>query len=132
MTIVLDASALVAALIDTGTDGAWAESQMVAGPLVAPHGMPAEAANVLRRAVLAGEVSADVASIAHADLLAAPVELFPYAPFGARIWELRGNLTAYDAWYVALAEALDAPLATLDGRLSQAPGPTCRFLAPPD
>jgi predicted nucleic acid-binding protein len=62
------------------------------------------------------------------------VELFPYAPFAARIWDLRGSVTCYDAWSVALAEALSAPLATLDARLARASGPRCRFLvaAPSD
>jgi len=54
----------------------------------------------------------------------------PYAPLGPRVWELRENLTAYDAWYVALAEELGLPLATLDGRLSRAPGPRCEFTIP--
>ncbi len=57
--------------------------------------------------------------------------LLPFAPFEERIWELRHNLTAYDAWYVAVAEALDCPLVTLDIRLSRAPGPTCAFITPP-
>jgi predicted nucleic acid-binding protein len=80
---------------------------------------------------VSGEISADTASLAHADLLGLRVELFPYAPFAARIWELRENVTAYDAWYVALSESLDASLATLDARLSRAPGPRCRFERPP-
>lgn len=60
------------------------------------------------------------------------MELFPFAPFAGRIWALRENLTSYDAWYVALAEALDCPLATLDRKLSRASGPRCDVLAPPD
>ncbi len=70
--------------------------------------MPVEAANVLRRSVAANRLSADAAALAHADLLALPVVLFPYAPFGTRVWELHADLTAYHAWYVALAEAIDA------------------------
>ena len=61
-------------------------------------------------AALAGDISQDSASLAHADLLALPVELFPYEPVAIRVWDLRGNVTAYDAWYVALAEALGVPL----------------------
>ena len=64
-------------------------------------------------------------------LLELGVSLFPYAPLAQRIWELRGNVTAYDAWYVALAEALDCELATVDRRLSRAPGCRCPFLTPP-
>jgi len=78
-----------------------------------------------------GDISADVAALAHRELLSLRTELFPYAPFGGRVWELRENVTAYDAWYVALAELLDAPLATLDAKLSRAPGALCRFLTPP-
>jgi predicted nucleic acid-binding protein len=96
--------------------------------------MPAEAANILRRSAAAGAISAQQASLAHADLLDLRVELFPYMPFAGRIWELRENVTCYDAWYVAIAEALNAPLATLDARLANAPGPRCRFVvsAAPD
>ena len=92
--------------------------------------MPVEAANILRRQWLAGRISQDLAAIAHADLLDLRIELYPYSPFADRIWELRANLTAYDAWYVAIAEARDAGLATLDMRLSRAQGPRCGFEVP--
>jgi predicted nucleic acid-binding protein len=58
------------------------------------------------------------------------VELHPFEPFAARVWELRETVTAYDAWYVALAEALDVPLATVDTKLARAPGPRCSFVLP--
>ena len=70
-------------------------------------------------------------ALAHADLVALRVTLFPYAPFAQRVWELRANVTAYDAWYVAVAEALDSELATVDQRLSRASGCRCAFLTPP-
>jgi predicted nucleic acid-binding protein len=89
-----------------------------------------EVANVLRRAAMAGEISPDTAALAHADLLSLRVELFAYEPFAARVWELRENVTAYDGWYVALAESLDAKLATLDLRLVNATGPRCAFATP--
>ncbi len=60
------------------------------------------------------------------DLASARISKYPHTPLVARIWELRGNLTAYDAAYVALAEVLDAPLVTTDGRLAQAPGHRAR------
>ena len=123
---------VVAALIDSGATGRWAESRLVAEPLSAPHLMPVEAANILRRAALAGDVTTDVASMAHADLLDLRVELFPYAPFATRVWELRPTITAYDGWYVALAELLGAKLATLDTRLARASGPRCGFETPPE
>lgn len=130
--LVIDAAFVVAALVDGGREGTWADGLLGGEALAAPHLMPVEVANILRRAVASGELTADAASMAHADLLALRIELFPYAPFASRVWELRGNVTCYDGWYVALAEALDAPLATLDARLSRASGPRCRFqLLPP-
>ena len=59
------------------------------------------------------------------------IELAPYAPFAARVWEMRANLTCYDAWHVALAEALNCPLFTLDRKLARAVGPACEIIAPP-
>ena len=131
MTLVVDASMVVAGLIDTGTDGTWAEALLRSDSLAAPHLMPAEAADILRRAQLAGDISSDIASIAHQDLLDLHVEFFSYEPFAARVWALRDNITCYDGWYVALAEMLSAPLATLDGRLAKAPGTGCRFATRP-
>jgi predicted nucleic acid-binding protein len=131
--MVVDASLVVAALVDGGPAGRWAEDVLTSSDhLVAPHLMPVEAANILRRAALAGDITADTAALAHTDLFALPTELFPYAPVAARAWELRANVSIYDATYVALAEALEAPLATLDARLARAPGPACRFLLPPE
>ena len=129
--LVVDAAFVVAALVDAGRDGTWADALLDGDALAAPHLMPVEVANILRRAVASAELTADAASLAHADLLALRIELFPYAPFASRAWELRDNVTCYDAWYVALAETLDAPLATLDVRLSRATGPRCRFQLPP-
>jgi len=131
VTIVVDSSVVVAALIDTGSTGKWAESVLVSDALAAPHLMPVEVANILRRSTTAGEVSTDVASLAHAELLARRIELFPYAPLASRVWELRSNVTSYDAWYVALAEALQAPMVTLDRRLTRASGLRCEFAVPP-
>jgi predicted nucleic acid-binding protein len=131
VTIVVDASAAVAALVDVGPDGDWAQAELRGNDLVAPHLLPVEAANILRRAVLAGGISADVATLAHDDLLALRVDLYPYEPVASRVWELRQNLTAYDAWYVALAEAVGAPLVTLDARIAQAPGLRCEVRQPP-
>ena len=128
MTLVVDASTVVAALVDSGTDGRWAEALLASDSLAAPHLLPVEVANILRRSVLAHAISADQASLAHADLLDLRVELFPYAPFASRVWALRDNVTCYDAWHVAVAEALGAPLATLDARLANAPGPRCQFV----
>jgi predicted nucleic acid-binding protein len=124
--VVVAASTVVAALLDGGPDGRWAEEVLATGQLAAPQLLPAEVANVVRRAAMTGKISQDAASLAHADLQALRVELFPYWPFADRIWELRANVTSYDAWYVALAEYLDCPLATLDRRLARAPNVNCR------
>jgi predicted nucleic acid-binding protein len=128
--VVVDATVMVAALVDSGADGRWAESMLTKGDLVAPHLMPVEVANILRRAAAAGDVGSEVATLAHADLLRLPVQLVAYEPVANRAWELRENLTTYDAWYVALAEGIGAPLATLDRRLSRAPGLRCELLLP--
>ena len=132
MSLVVDAGLVVAALVDSGPDGRWAESVLLSAQLTAPHLMLVEAANILRRAALSGDISDETASLAHGDLLALRIELFPYDPLGSRVWELRANVTAYDAWYVALAESLAAPLATLDRRLARATGPRCTFRVPPE
>jgi predicted nucleic acid-binding protein len=132
VTLVVDASFVVAALADAGPDGRWAEAMVAAEQLAAPHLVMVEATNILRRTVLAGELSAADAGMAHLDLVRLRVELFSYSPFATRVWELRENLTAYDAWYVAVAERLQAPLATLDRRLIAGPGPTCTFVTAPE
>ena len=130
MTIVVDASAVVAALIDGGPDGSWARAGLRQEDLAAPAHLYVEVSNVLRRAVLAGRLGADVGALAHRDLVDLPLASFPFEPLAARVWELHTAVTAYDAAYVALAEALDAPLWTLDRRLAAAPGPRCVFRLP--
>jgi predicted nucleic acid-binding protein len=130
MTLVVDSGLVVAALVDSGPVGMWADHVLATDDLAAPHLMQVEVANVLRRAAMAGEISADTAALAHADLLSLRIELFGYEPFASRVWELRENVTAYDGWYVALAESLDAPLATLDLKLTKAAGPRCAFATP--
>ena len=131
MTLVVDASVMAAALIDATSSGRWARGRLADDDLAAPHLMPAEAANVLRRAELRGDVSPDVAAIAYTDLLALSVELFSFEPFATRVWQLRANITPYDAWHVALAETLNTRFATMDRRLTSATGPTCQFETPP-
>ena len=130
MTTVPDASVLVAALVDSGPEGRWARSTLARGRLAAPELLLAEATNVLRRLEQAGHIPEFQAAMAHRDLVRLNVETFPFTPFAARVWALRKNLTAYDGWYVALAEALDCPLATLDGRLARSSGPACEIIVP--
>ena len=89
-----------------------------------------EAANTLRNHVIKGELSADAATLAHTDLCDLPVRYWDYQPLGERIWALRHAVTAYDANYVALAEYLHVPLATLDERLARSHAPACTILSP--
>ena len=131
MTVVVDASAIVAALVDGGADGEWAQAMLTPEDLAASHLMPVEAANILRRAARSGDLSDDAAALAHADLLRLRVELFAYEHVAERVWGLRDNLTTYDAWSVALAESLRVPFVTLDRRIARASGPTCEFRLPP-
>ena len=130
MTIVVDASVLVSALVDTGNEGPWAESLIVSEAIVAPEVAMVETTNILRRLELAEVVSSLEAELAHRDLMRLDIQLFPFSPFAKRIWKLRNNMTSYDAWYVALAEALDCSLATLDQKLVRASGSECAFIMP--
>jgi predicted nucleic acid-binding protein len=131
LSVVVDASVLVAALVDSGASGQWAEEILASATLVAPELAKVEAANVLRRLERDRRISTPEANGAYDDLLQLGVEWFSFEPFAARIWQLRNNVSCYDAWYVALAEALDLPLATMDARLARASGPACRFLTFP-
>jgi predicted nucleic acid-binding protein len=128
-TLVLDASAAVALLADAGPAGSWVAEMVSGRALVAPELMPFEAGNILRRHTLAGTLDDTAAALAHADLTALAVELFPYAALAERAWDLRGHLTVYDAAYIALAELVVAPVLTLDARLSRAHGFRCDVLA---
>ncbi len=131
MTLVVDASALIAAFVDSQREGEWADSLIASDELAGPEVALAEATNILRRMELSGDLSRDKAAASRFDLMRLAIVLHPFSPFADRVWELRHNLTAYDAWYVALAESLDCPLVTLDLRLSRASGPTCKMLTPP-
>ena len=128
--VVVDASVLVAATVDAGAEGAWAEEVLGTGDLAAPHLVLVEASNILARLEREDVLTRLEATAAHRDLLRLDIDLLPFEPFAERVWELRGNVTSYDAWYVAVAEALDLPLATIDWRLTRASGPTCRFMIP--
>jgi predicted nucleic acid-binding protein len=121
---------LVAALVDTGPHGVWAEDVLARGSLHAPELARAEATNILRRLERAKLITTPEANGAQDDLMQLDIDSFSFEPFADRIWELRHNVTSYDAWYVALAEALKLPLATLDDALSKSNGVACEFLTP--
>jgi predicted nucleic acid-binding protein len=130
VSVVVDASVLVAALVDSSKHGSWAEDVIISGSLHAPELARVEAINILRRLERSKQVSSAQANAAHDDLMELSLETFGFDPFADRIWELRHSITSYDAWYVALAEALQLPLATLDLKLAKASGIKCRFMTP--
>ena len=128
--VVLDASALVALLVDDGAPGAWVAQACAGAVLTGPDLVRFEAADVLRRLELRGAVPADVARAAHDDLVDLRLETFSYGVLADRVWALRANITSYDASYVAVAELVDGVLLTLDERLARAPGPRCPVHTP--
>lgn len=128
--VVCDASALIAFLRESGREGDWVAEALDGAILSAPSLVLIETANVLRRRELARLDTPEEAVRAHASLLALPIRLWPYALLARRVWELRHNLTCYDASYVAVAETLDATLITLDRRLGAARGLRCTVALP--
>jgi len=119
--IVIDASVLATALGDDGQDGQDTRERLAGEELAAPEIVDLEVMSVWRR-TLADERRA---TLALADLADLPLRRAPHRPLLGRCWELRHNLTPYDAAYVALAEALDVALVTADARLSRATGIRC-------
>jgi predicted nucleic acid-binding protein len=121
--IVLDSSTVLELLL--GTERGRGIAERIADPalgLHVPHLVDVEVAQALRRLVQHGELRQEDARLALEDLGSLDLERHPHEPLLERIWALRKNLTAYDATYVALAEALNAILLTCDGKLARAPG----------
>ncbi len=124
--LVVDASVVASAVADDGGRGSLCRQRLRGERPAAPDLLRLEVLSVLRRQVIRGGLSRHRAGEAVADLLDLPVTVYPTAPLLRRVWELRGNVSAYDACYLALAEALDAVLLTADARLAAAPGLRCR------
>jgi predicted nucleic acid-binding protein len=121
--IVVDASAVIELLLNTADGDAIADRLFEpAEALAAPHLLDVEVLQVLRRYFLAGEIKSKRGQQAIEDLGDLPITRYPHDLFLRRIWDLRQNITAYDAVYVALAEALGATLLTRDEQLAAAPG----------
>ena len=123
--IVVDASVVVTALADDGDDGDRVRERLRGERLVAPHLIDLEVVSAWRRLAAAGQLDDRRVALAMTDLGALRIERAPHQPLVRRCWELRENLTVYDASYVALAEAIDAVLLTGDRRLAEAPGVRC-------
>jgi predicted nucleic acid-binding protein len=106
--------------------GARARSELARQDVLAVPGvLPAEVTSALRSLVARGKLDVQSARVARRRLGLLRTVRYPFEPFAARVWELRENLTVYDAWYVALAEALGTDLVTADARLARAAGPRC-------
>jgi len=123
--IVVDASVVATALIDDNTDGRLARDRIRDESLSAPELIDLEVLSVIRRLSAAGQVPQVRAAQAVMDLRDLNLDRAPHRPLLARCWELRHNLSPYDAAYVALAEAFDTVLLTADTRLAAAPGTAC-------
>ena len=126
--IVVDASAILELLLNTSTGQRVAAR--IAPPAItlhAPHLLDLEVAQVLRRYVFRGDIDADRGRLALEQLSLLDMDRYAHDLLLTRIWALRNNVTAYDAAYVSLAEALDAPLLTADRRLSVASGVLARI-----
>jgi predicted nucleic acid-binding protein len=120
--IVLDASVVIEVLLNTPVGESLADRVLDPSETTcAPHLLDVEVLQVLRRYARRGDIDSERGRQAVDDLLDLPIERFPHDPFLPRIWELRQNATAYDATYIALAEALGATLLTRDERLARVP-----------
>jgi predicted nucleic acid-binding protein len=131
---VIDASVYVHSLVSVGPAGDAARAEVRSQPpLDVPAIFAAEVTSALRGLVLRRALDAARARSALDRIRRTQTVLYPFEPFSARVWELRANLTVYDAWYVALAERLGTDLVTADERLAHAPGPRCpvRFIGSP-
>ncbi|MGQ0715916.1 MAG: type II toxin-antitoxin system VapC family toxin [Pseudonocardiales bacterium] len=123
--IVIDASVLVTALVDDGVDGRSIRGRLQGAELTAPAHVDVEFLHALRGLVRSEQTSPGRADRAIAHLVRLPVRRFELPAVASRTWQLRENLTPYDAAYVALAELLSAPLVTSDARLARATGSRC-------
>lgn len=127
IVIVVDASVLAPALADDNVSGDRARARLVHERLAAPELIDLETASVLRGLTASGKLSDRRARMALADLDALPMERIAHRALLERCWQLKANLTTYDAAYVALAEALDVSLVTADARMAKAPGVRCKI-----
>lgn len=123
--LVVDASVLFPALADDGSDGDAVRARLRGESLAAPELIDLETESVIRRRLSVGGLDARRAELALIDLVELRLRRIRHRPLLPRCWELRENLTVYDASYVAAAELLDAVLVTTDARMAAAPGLRC-------
>lgn len=128
---VVDASVFVDALVGVGSHGELAREELGGqATLQVPAIFGAEAASALRGLVIRSELSSIRAAAALEQVRRVRTVQYPFEPFTPRVWQLKDNLTVYDAWYVALAEWLNTDLVTGDDHLANAAGPRCRIRRP--
>jgi len=120
--IVVDTSAVIGVLAGQPQVARLVDRVINDGDLHAPHLIDVEFQHALRRLVVAGAISDDRAADARMDFADLAIVRYPHVSLADRMWELRHNVTAYDAAFLALAEALGAPLVSCDARLARAPG----------
>ena len=120
--LVVDTSAILEALAARDPAPGLIERLADDGDLHAPHLIDTEVLHALRRMSMRDEISEERAADARSDFADTALIRYPHQPLSDRVWELRHNLTAYDATFVALAEVLSAPLVTCDARLASARG----------
>ncbi|HYV16107.1 MAG TPA: type II toxin-antitoxin system VapC family toxin [Conexibacter sp.] len=125
--LVVDTSAVLEALAASDPAPGLVERLALDGDLHAPHLVDTEVLHALRGMAIGGAITNERAADARSDFADLTLVRYPHQPLSDRVWQLRHNLTAYDATFVALAETLGAPLITCDARLASAPGHTARI-----
>ena len=125
MSLVVDASVVLRLLLHTGARGTDVRAVVTGQDLHAPQLLDVEVASGLRRLIASNALTAGRAAAALGDLAALGLDRYPHLPLLPRVWQLRANLSAYDACYAALAETLQCQLLTSDRGLATAPGPRC-------
>ena len=124
--IVVDTSAVLDTLVASPRHEELAQRLAGESDLHAPHLIDVEFLHVLRRLVILGELTAERANDTRVDFADLAMRRYPHHPLADRMWQLRHNLTAYDATFIALSEALEAPLVTTDAKLATGPGHNAR------
>ncbi len=125
--LVIDSSAILEALAARNPAPGLVERLAADGDLHAPHLVDVEILHALRRMVMREEIGEDRAADVRSDFADTAITRYPHPPLADRVWELRHNLSAYDAAFVALAELLAVPLVTCDGRVAAASGHDARI-----